>query len=227
MFCAPETGGFFFSIDRKTQMASSSPNYLQDWNKENPNRIVPFGPDERFSDSIVCNRRVNQYTKSSDVDAFLNSAYQWLIANTELKKNKTGHFTCWKPNKTSGIDDTTAGYKRMSFNGKKVLCHVLVWLFHHPGESLDGDDVSHRCQNKWCCRPSHLVKEDRSTNKSRDNCLGYLIEYDDPEIVIKLCKHEPPCCTSVYFSQTSDTVVLQPEQWKKKVFSKEFAPTNI
>lgn len=192
--------------------SSSSPIFnIRDWNKQNLNRQVPYSQDERFPTCEV-RPRINQYTKS-DIGTEFNSTYKWLISNTEIKKNETEHFQCWKPKHgISGIDNTVVGYKRMSFNGKKVLCHVLVWLFHHPGISMENDDVSHRCHNNWCCRPSHLVKEDRMTNKSRDHCLGYLVDRDDTKIVIKVCDHEPPCRTSSYFSRMKDYVTLEFEQ---------------
>jgi hypothetical protein len=135
------------------------------------------------------------------------------MSNCVMIPNSTGHFVCWRPrDDTKGISKTSAGYLRMNFLSKKVMCHVFAWLYHHPGMSTEDGDISHRCHNPWCCRPGHLVLEDRVTNKSRDNCPGFIIHSEDDSTVIQVCNHEPTCCTSQVFSPTTSTVELLREQ---------------
>jgi len=54
----------------------------------------------------------------------------------------------------------------------------------------DGKEISHLCDTPNCIEPSHLILESRSSNMSRQNCIGYACYQDT---LFKLCEHEPPC----------------------------------
>jgi len=148
-----------------------------------------YTENQRFS-SIKESTHVNQHKK----DDLLNTRYRWLIRNTTVKSSELGFFLCWIVNESSGIDETKGGYPRMSFSGKKIFTHQFVWEYH-KGKKPDEMDISHLCQNKRCCRPSHLHVESRSMNKSRDHCIGIVSPAIDKQNCYRLCQHEPICCT--------------------------------
>lgn len=185
---------------------------LSKWNISYPNRQPLYNLDQRFPHKL---RRdsINQHTQPQ-VEAELNSIHSWLVSNTESVPNATNHFFCWKPISSKGIVVVTPnGYRRLNFRGRKIMCHEFTWLYFHPGERSDDNDISHLCHNNWCCRPRHLHKEPRIANKARDHCLGYLVGQDEDQMmVIQVCKHNPSCHTANYFSEATDIVTLVREQ---------------
>ncbi|GAA6013405.1 hypothetical protein JCM10207_008832 [Rhodosporidiobolus poonsookiae] len=64
----------------------------------------------------------------------------------------------------------------------------VILAFSHA--SVNGDshrseiNVSHRCGQRDCFNPEHLVLEDCNSNASRDVCAAG---------VVKICSHSPPC----------------------------------
>lgn len=123
----------------------------------------------------------NQYAPSTR-----DKCYAHLISHTT--EVTYGCFTCWEP-QGPGFDDNPGGYKRFSAMGKKHLCHKFSWTYHHNDATPTGD-ISHRCGNKKCCRPSHLEDEERTYQRTRDDCPGW-VHIDSTWI--KICMHQPHC----------------------------------
>jgi len=124
-------------------------------------------------------------------------AFHWLLGLTVLSSDASGFVICWKiPREAEGIDHTPAGYCRMSFARKKVMCHRFV-AEHIKGKQLsDETQVSHLCGNADCCRPSHLCLESRQENMSRIGCVGYVVHKTANGLfspAIRVCSHNPPC----------------------------------
>lgn len=162
---------------------------LYTWN-QNQTRTIPFDANQRFDGDELHPRSRNQHSTISMFEDF-EQTYRWLISTTKVIESlPRGHFKCWIPEGT-GIQKA-GKYKKLSFSGDYYMCHVFVWLFHHP-KQIYTDDISHLCSNEGCCRPSHLFREDRNTNISRRGCSGYLVSDDDKEPIIRLCQHNPPC----------------------------------
>lgn len=173
------------------------------WNLQQ--RDISFGPSQRFDDVEPSTRAQNQYTSKS-FEEELNQTYVWLIKSTKVvHSHPAGHFQCWVPEGVGIDDESPFGYRRFSFKGRKTMCHVFVWLYHHPNQRLS-DDVSHLCSNESCCRPSHLFCESRNKNIERRGCSGYLVSSDGSP-TIKICQHEPPCTKTTPYSRDNYVVL--------------------
>lgn len=152
-----------------------------------------FLMSDRFENEPMPNRFHNQYVKTTLEDK-LENCYKSII-----KQTKVDNTNCWNLSRATGIDITPNGYFRVSLNRQKVLTHVLVYLYHHPGEEVEGD-VSHLCGNRKCVNPIHLYAERHLTNTSRISCPG-TFKPRDPNIgpTIQLCEHTPRCKhTTIY-----------------------------
>lgn len=157
-------------------------------------------------------RKSNQHTKSTWT-VELNYLYQDLIKACVKVKSTVDAFECWVPDQDSiGLTwpEYARGYTRVRFDGGAIQTHVFVFLYHRPMQRVpDGMDVSHRCGNSLCCRPSHLTAESRDVNLSRRTCAGIIYETIS-QTYFRLCRHEPICCVSSVFN--SDTDALLPNQ---------------
>lgn len=158
-------------------------------------------------------RHRNQYTIRTEAEE-RKASYDWLLSSLQQPKSLyNSMYTCWIPS-GQGISKTVSGYLRFSHIGKKVFCHVFTWNYHHNGcrdhryIAIEGDISPHLCRNKQCCRPSHLTKEDRSANKSRDNCPGIVSCTLHKEEAFQLCKHWPRCLYISTFTCIHDKVSL-------------------
>src|SRR5690348_2068305 len=103
-----------------------------------------YDPDSRLVSFLTPNRSYNQYNKPNMEDA-LKFTYIWMVHNSKISGE------CWLLEKQKGVDITINGYTRIALLGNKVLGHVLVYLYHHPGEETE--DISHICFNRNCIRP--------------------------------------------------------------------------
>jgi hypothetical protein len=116
--------------------------------------------------------------------------------------------SCWEvpvANVTGPLSLNAKGYIQVkvpdSNPNHKVIAHTVV-VYDRPHYPLDlvrlaerdaglaHWEVSHRCRNKRCIKPSHLVVESSACNKSRTYC----------EVVIyingiqqSVCRHTPRC----------------------------------
>ena len=63
---------------------------------------------------------------------------------------------------------------------------------HKRGCIQEKTPVFNLCSLAHCCKPSHLVTESITYNKSRSTCYGYLSR-EGSDTFIKVCPHEPPC----------------------------------
>jgi hypothetical protein len=172
----------------------SSTQELYEENVNLPFRVPKYSPNQRFDGTNTFKKRkaVNQYNKPT-FEEDSNNTYAWLISNTRVQPSEGGgHFKCWiLDTQAQGIQILPAtGYARISFRGAYYMAHVFAWLYHHPGQRLQ-HDASHECGNKLCIR--HIADETREYNNSRSGCLGYLIDLNDNNIMIKHCTHESPC----------------------------------
>jgi hypothetical protein len=76
---------------------------------------------------------------------------------------------CW--NWTAAKDPT--GYGAFKVGGKKVGAHVFAYEQSY-GPVPDGMEVCHVCDNRSCCRPSHLFAGTRSDNMLDASAKGRL-----------------------------------------------------
>lgn len=56
-----------------------------------------------------------------------------------------------------------SGYGNLTLNGESVQAHRVAWKLSN-GEVPEGQFVLHRCDNRPCCRPSHLFLGDHQAN---------------------------------------------------------------
>jgi Zinc-binding loop region of homing endonuclease len=147
--------------------------------------VIPSMSEGTIPTERLIRKTKNQYSNESKKEV-----YQWIKSNCEELYDEYEVFGCWIPIKdTKGFDYMKEQNQfRISYQGKKILIHVFTKSVFE--DNTDNLDVSHLCHDRQCCRPSHLVYEDRSYNKSRDGCAGYVI---DEKNALLICKHKPPC----------------------------------
>lgn len=161
-------------------------------NKEFQSRIPIYSTDQRFDYETTSYNSLhfNQHTKLP-FEMLMNHDYRRLIqqSNVESKSSSYSLFECWTLKPSFGLYENTSGYMRFNHNGEKVLCHVFTFCYHNPGSTIT-HRISHLCKVKACCRPSHLIDEDMSTNIQRSYCPGYVMLHD---AIYRVCKHIPSC----------------------------------
>ena len=160
---------------------------------------IPLSSSERFSSSLLPARQYNQYTRPSALEVE-NDSYRYLV----MKSNEVNG--CWLLSSSTGIDINKGGYARFSHNGEKICAHVYVYLYHHPGESVQ--DISHLCNTRNCINPLHLVSESHDENMSRISCPGTVIPWNTGGYVITLCKHNPKCLKRHYYDPNTDMELM-------------------
>lgn len=174
------------------------------WNVSNPNRKPRYSPYERFEGISKEPNHINQYTKQSPEKQF-DDDYRRLVQVTREKSSSGGCFKCWiVPPKTRGYDTNNGGYTRMNHRGQKIMSHMFSWLYHHPGQSVQGS-VSHLCETPNCVRPDHLHCEPMTVNNSRSTCVGWVAVLDKQ---YKLCKHDPPCKKVITVGQNNSSEII-------------------
>ena len=150
-------------------------------------------------------RFVNQHSPQLPLHAFVDDLLTarcdsfWLDEEVQI-------FRCMIPT-GRGISMNEGGYKRVSFNGQRVLCHVIVLESHFPRPIAVGGkryDVSHLCGNNACCNLSHLAWETRDLNLARRGCAGFVHTDGD---WVRVCQHQPSCRVT-----TRGIPVEQPEE---------------
>lgn len=165
-----------------------------------------YNTDKRFDNKPLPIRGCNQYSKMT-----WDKQYRWVIGHTIVQSSPRNIFKCWViPNGTKHFSHMPNGSTRTSFNGKRPMSHVFVWLYHNGRDTvaLREREISHLCANERCCRPSHLIAETHLQNMQRINCLGYVLFSGQDESVVKLCPHTPPCKkVTVYDNQLSHFMI--------------------
>lgn len=63
------------------------------------------------------------------------------------------------------------GYGRVGFKGKNSRVHKVVYTCL-IGEVKSGFDLHHRCQNKHCCNPEHLMPLPRGEHSKLSPAIG-------------------------------------------------------
>lgn len=76
-------------------------------------------------------------------------------------------------------------------NGQTIGCQRLSYLVNR-GTACDKTHIYHLCGNQGCCKPSHLVIERASYNRTRFRCPGY-VRIKGTDKLLKVCPHSPPC----------------------------------
>jgi hypothetical protein len=127
------------------------------------------------------------------------------ISNTLLKKlvkrvksriisKDDGRGRCWRLSlKLNG-----RGYPQFTYHGTKYLAHRIMACIRRNGslrrcpvyKKKSKIQASHRCGNKWCVNPRHLVFEPEPLNQTRDCChkAGYFTTGRGYR-----CPHSPRC----------------------------------
>lgn len=88
---------------------------------------------------------------------------------------------------------------RVSVQGKRKVCHVLVYEHHH-GAIPDDKEVSHLCATANCVNIDHLMLETHAENMRRIGCPGWVCYVDpdghpvNPHKLFSACVHETKCC---------------------------------
>lgn len=101
---------------------------------------------------------------------------------------------CWIP--PGAVNK--GGYVRIPFLKGYIFAHEFIGTIMF-GRAPNGYEWSHLCNNKKCCRPTHITAEPHQTNIERIKCRG--IEYRPPNgvtvysdnYVIVYCDHRPTC----------------------------------
>jgi hypothetical protein len=93
-----------------------------------------------------------------------------------LNRIRHGDMECWQ----SSLASQGSGYCQIQLNGSGYgdtkgyyLCHLWSMRYHNRiPDSLPylDPDCSHRCHNKRCCNPDHLIFEEGRNNKRRNVC---------------------------------------------------------
>lgn len=168
---------------------------LEAWNSANPTRVPAFNlRSTRPHNPNAIQGQYNQHTLP-DVPIHMDRIYDWIMQVIDPRTSQpTGLFTCWELKDTvQGVDLSTGGYPRINMRSKRILASSFVWLYFHPGQMIGEQDISHRCNNVLCVRPSHLVHETRAANIARRGCQGFAQPSETDEY-IKYCQHDPYCC---------------------------------
>jgi hypothetical protein len=111
-------------------------------------------------------------------------------------------FTCWDLQIGGGISaqrDSNSNILYYKISGadrnSKYQTHKLSACVNlnigYTGH-LTGFDVSHRCHNSTCWRPSHLCLESHLLNMGRNRCPGWYLNITTRELIC-FCTHNPHC----------------------------------
>lgn len=73
------------------------------------------------------------------------------------------------------------------------LIHIVSFVAQHGRDVTPGRHVSHRCDNRRCFNPEHLMDESAQVNNSRKGCAGPIACSVHGHIIIDLCSHIPRC----------------------------------
>jgi hypothetical protein len=71
---------------------------------------------------------------------------------------------CWVWQGPTSGNGRGGGYGRMSLNGRTVAVHIVVFT-HFFGYVPGNRQVDHRCTNRLCCNPDHLLLVTHKTNQ--------------------------------------------------------------
>ncbi len=106
---------------------------------------------------------------------------------------------CWMPSRRA----CKGNYRqcRLKYKSGKwghTLCHHLAIAatkfdtIEEVRSAFKDKEVSHRCNNAWCCNPEHLRLESHNDNMSRQRCPVWFKCMDCGQ-VHRACSHDPPC----------------------------------
>jgi hypothetical protein len=56
------------------------------------------------------------------------------------------------------------GYGQMTVNRKSWTAHRYSFHIHNPSVEIEGWDILHSCDNRWCVAPNHLRRGDHADN---------------------------------------------------------------
>ena len=63
---------------------------------------------------------------------------------------------CWDSGHTRDVDDYTVCNIIYEKKGTNIGCHILSYCIHNGKLVEEGNQVSHKCGNGWCCNFEHL-----------------------------------------------------------------------
>ena len=95
----------------------------------------------------------------------------------------------------------TASIESYSPNTKVQLHQLICWMHPDPllraefreairGAGVNGNELSHLCNEKTCCNSNHLVAESSYRNKCRWTCP---VAIQINGTVVECCNHTPRC----------------------------------
>ena len=63
----------------------------------------------------------------------------------------------------------TAGPRKIRFNGRQVAAYRFIYCVLNHSVLTEDEVVRHRCHNRRCVNPDHLVEGSRADNKRDDH----------------------------------------------------------
>jgi len=98
---------------------------------------------------------------------------------------------CWRSSlKLNGRGHVQFKHDRVKYLGHRIMAFALCksYTAYDPATKMQ---ASHRCGNRWCINPGHLVLENCLVNQTRDCCRMFSHKQDYK------CPHEPECILGV------------------------------
>lgn len=147
-------------------------------------------------------RRIFEENKLKRV-AFFRKHYR---ANREANVNSWCWISTLRPTKDNG-------QIQPCFEGVKICTFAkLAGYERYKRWPTDGEQSSHRCLERRCFNPSHIVYESAEANNARKNCLVWIEcphTDEDCERVAFVCPHNPPCIKYREGFATQENLLLE------------------
>jgi hypothetical protein len=128
----------------------------------------------------------------------------------------------------SAVDEN--GYGRMLYKNKSVCEHRVVYTLSHPKEDITKKIIHHKCHNRFCVNPKHLIAITRKQHSIEHGLSGWALihskkthcknghKYDGFDGKQRYCKK----CRTAYkakwarehYQQRKDHINLLKRRWR-------------